>query len=195
MVNLSDGKIVVGWKWVFKHKHDANGNILWDKARPDAQWSIDYNEVFAPVAKYNSICTVLVIANDLDPEIHQMDITTMVLNGDLEEEIYMQQPDGFVDKDHLKWFAGCKKACMDWSKQHDAGTKQSRILQKPWICPKWCWALHLLQTCWGKFCNCHCIRRWFGDSFKWHRAALEKKKLSERLTSRIKAKFTIALAC
>ena len=41
-----------------------------------------------------------------------MDVTTMFLNGDL-EEIYMQQPDGFVDMDHLKWFAGCKKACMD----------------------------------------------------------------------------------
>lgn len=42
-----------------------------------------------------------------------MDVATMFLNGGLEEEIYMQQPDGFVDKDHLKWFAGCKKACMD----------------------------------------------------------------------------------
>ena len=101
LVDLPEGKNVVGSQWVFKEKRGANGEITKYKARLVAQGysqekGSDYDETFAPVAKYNSLRTLLAIANELDLEIHQMDVKTAFLNGDLDAEIYMKQPDGFV---------------------------------------------------------------------------------------------------
>ena len=62
---------------------------------------IDYQEVFSPVARYNSIRSLLAVANLCDWEIHQMDVKTAFLQGDLEEEIYMRQPDGYIDETRL----------------------------------------------------------------------------------------------
>ena len=59
---------------------------------------IDYTETFAPVAKMTSIRTLLALAATDDAEIHQMDVKTVFLNRDLEEEIYMNQPQGFITK-------------------------------------------------------------------------------------------------
>ena len=103
LVELPEGKNVTGRKWVFKLKHDENGEITHYKARLVAQGftqeaGVDYDEVFAPVAKYDSIRSVLPIANQLDLEVHQMDVKTAFLQGDLDNEIYMKQPEGYIDK-------------------------------------------------------------------------------------------------
>ena len=141
LTELPPGKNVVGSKWVFKHKRDANGNINRFKARLVAQgysqeYGLDYDEVFAPVAKFNSIRTVLAIANELDLEVHQMDVKTAFLNGDLDCEIYMKQPEGFVDPDQPemvcklhKSIYGLKQAARCWNKTIDSFLKESGYSQ------------------------------------------------------------------
>lgn len=62
---------------------------------------VDYDEVFSPVVKYSSIHPMLAIVNLLDLELHQMDVKTVFLNGDLEAEIFVRQSEGFTDKNHL----------------------------------------------------------------------------------------------
>jgi len=65
---------------------------------------IDLNEIFSPVVKLSSIRIVLSLAATLDLKVEQMDVKTAFLHGDLEEEIYMKQPDGFLvegKEDHV----------------------------------------------------------------------------------------------
>ena len=97
MVDLPKGKNVVGCKWVFKVKRNADGDASRYKAPLVAQGysqeaGQDDEEVFAPIAKYSPIRSVLAIANQLDLEVHQMDVRTAFLNVDLENEIYIEQP-------------------------------------------------------------------------------------------------------
>ena len=127
LVDKPNDKNIVGCKWVYKVKHDDKGNISRYKARLVAQGytqkeGIDYGEVFAPVVKYNSIRSLLAIANELDLDVHQMDVKCAFLQGDLEEEIYMQQPEGFIDKDHpnkvcrlRKSIYGLKQSARCWN--------------------------------------------------------------------------------
>ena len=82
---------------------------------------VDFDEIFAPVVKMTSIRTVLSIAASMDLEVEQLDVKTTFLHGDLEEEIYMQQPEGFVEKgkEHLvcrlkKSLYGLKQAPRQW---------------------------------------------------------------------------------
>ena len=131
LVDLPHGKSAIGSKWVFKTKLNADGTINKHKARLVAQGfkqkqGIDYDEVFAPVVKYTSIRTLLSIANDFDMEVHQMDVNSAYLNGDIDADIYMVQPEGYVDPNHpnkvcklLKSLYGLKQSARCWNKKID----------------------------------------------------------------------------
>ena len=141
LVDLPAGANLVGCKWVYKTKYKANGEIDRYKARLVAQGysqaaGIDYDEVYAPVAKYKSIRTLLAIGNQLDLEIHQMDVVAAFLNGDLSDEIYMKQPEGFVSSTHpnkvcklKKSLYGLKQSARCWNDKIDAYLKSSDYKQ------------------------------------------------------------------
>lgn len=111
-------------KWVFKLKRKADGEIDKYKARLvvrgfSQRIGFDYNETYAPVAKLVTLRILLAIANRMDFHIHQMDVKSAFLNGKLSEEIYMQQPDGFVNGTKVcklnKALYGLKQASRVWN--------------------------------------------------------------------------------
>ncbi|MFN7611034.1 MAG: reverse transcriptase domain-containing protein, partial [bacterium] len=93
------GRNIVSCKWVFKTKLGSDGQIDRYKARLVARGftqveGIDYQETYSPVVKMTSIRILLSLVAIFDLELHQMDVKTAFLNGKLDEEIYMQQPEG-----------------------------------------------------------------------------------------------------
>ena len=102
LVDLPAGANLVGSKWVFQVKKDASGQVICFKARLVAQGflqvpGVDYFNTFTPVAKLASIQTVLAMAAKLDFELHQIDIKSTYLNGELtkNENIFIKQPPGY----------------------------------------------------------------------------------------------------
>ncbi|KAJ9551125.1 hypothetical protein OSB04_015170 [Centaurea solstitialis] len=127
LVDHIPGRKTVGNKWIFKKKTDMDGNVHTFKARLVAKGytqtqGIDYDETFSPVAKIKSIRILLAIAAFHDYEIWQMDVKTAFLNGKLDEDVYMAQPEGFV---HAKYpdkvcklkrsIYGLKQASRSWN--------------------------------------------------------------------------------
>ena len=115
LVPPPEGKNIVGSRWVLKVKHDENGSVNRFKARLVAQGysqvkGVDYDEVFSPVARNTSVRSLLALANAHDLEIHQMDVKTAFLNGSLDCEIYMSQPEGFVHPDRPNHVCKLKKS-------------------------------------------------------------------------------------
>ncbi|GKB30834.1 putative ribonuclease H-like domain-containing protein [Tanacetum coccineum] len=92
-------------KWVFKNKRDERSIVVKNKARIIAQWfrqeeGIDYDEVFAPVARIEAIRLFLAFASYMGFTIYQMDVKSAFLYRTIEEEVYVHQPPGFVDPAH-----------------------------------------------------------------------------------------------
>jgi hypothetical protein len=95
-----EGKSVVTSRWLYKIKYVVDGSIEKFKARFVARGfsqveGVDYDETFALVARYTSIRAVISIAAEMGWKIHQMDVKTTFLNGLIEEEVYIEQPQGF----------------------------------------------------------------------------------------------------
>ena len=103
------GKSVVTSRRLYKIKHAADGSIKKYKARFVAcgltqKEGIDYDETFALVAKYTTIRTIISLAAVFGWKLHQMDVKTAFLNGKIDEEVYIEQLEGFVthgDKSHV----------------------------------------------------------------------------------------------
>ncbi|GKC28554.1 putative ribonuclease H-like domain-containing protein, partial [Tanacetum coccineum] len=106
LVDLPIGKRAIGTKWVFRNKKDKRGIVIRNKARLVAQGhrqekGIDYEEVFAPVARIEAIRLFLAYASFMGFLVYQMDVKSAFLYGTIEEEVYVTQPPGFKDPDHL----------------------------------------------------------------------------------------------
>ena len=102
LVELPKNARVVNCKWIFKHKIGATGLVERYKARLVAQGysqlpGIDYEETFSPVVRFESVRTVIALAVQDNLKLHQMDVTTAFLNGELKEQVYMKQPEGYVE--------------------------------------------------------------------------------------------------
>ncbi|TJX12677.1 hypothetical protein E9840_12290, partial [Tissierella creatinini] len=131
LVPLPKGRKAIGCRWVFRVKENQSGEIERFKARLVAKgfsqkYGIDYDETFAPVAKFTSIRVLLSLAAKYKLTVHQMDVKTAFLNGLLDEDIYMAQPDGYVDGDRPDYVCrlkrslyGLKQSPRMWNKTID----------------------------------------------------------------------------
>ncbi|GKA12370.1 putative ribonuclease H-like domain-containing protein [Tanacetum coccineum] len=105
LVDLPSGKKVIGTKWVFRNKRDERSIVVKNKARLIGQGfrqeeGIDYDEVFALVARIEAIRLFLAFASYMGFTVYQMDVKSDLLYGTIEEEVYVHQPPGFVDPAH-----------------------------------------------------------------------------------------------
>nr|GEV24026.1 retrovirus-related Pol polyprotein from transposon TNT 1-94 [Tanacetum cinerariifolium] len=105
LVDLPYGKRAIGTKWVYKNKKDERRIVIRNKARLVAQGhtqeeGIDYEEVFALVARIEAIRLFLAYASFMGFLVYQMDVKSAFLYGTIEEEVYVCQPSGFKDPDY-----------------------------------------------------------------------------------------------
>jgi hypothetical protein len=95
------GKSVVTSKWIYKINHATYDSVETFKARFVAcgfsqKEGIDYDEIFAPVTRYTSIRIIISLASVFCWKLYQMDVKTTFFNGEVEQEVYIEQPEGFV---------------------------------------------------------------------------------------------------
>ncbi|WVZ50199.1 hypothetical protein U9M48_001476 [Paspalum notatum var. saurae] len=143
-VGLPAGHKAIGLKWVFKVKKDPAGNIIKHKARLVVKGyaqrqGVDFDEVFAPVARMETVRLLIALAAHGGWEIHHMDVKSAFLNGDLAEDVYVQQPPGFLVGDNenkvlklRKALYGLHQAPRAWYARLDAelislGFKRSKL--------------------------------------------------------------------
>ncbi|GKA69062.1 retrovirus-related pol polyprotein from transposon TNT 1-94 [Tanacetum coccineum] len=115
LVPCPDKVFLIKLKWIYKVKTDESGGVLKNKARLVAQGfrqeeGIDFEESFAPVARIEAIRIFVANAAHKNMTIYQMDVKTAFLNGELKEEVYVSQPEGFVDQDNPSHVYKLKKA-------------------------------------------------------------------------------------
>ncbi|GJU52630.1 putative RNA-directed DNA polymerase [Tanacetum coccineum] len=132
---------IVRSKWIFKKKTDMDGKVHTYKARLVAKgctqtYGVDYEETFSPVADIRAIRILIAIAAYYDYEIWQMDVKTAFLNGRLDEDIYMEQPEGYVNPKYpnrvcklQRSIYGLKQASRQWNKRFDEEIKRFGFTQ------------------------------------------------------------------
>ena len=131
LVDLPPGSKPIKNKWVFRRKFNSDGSIQTFKARLVAKGfaqkkGLDYFDTYAPVARITSIRILFALASINKLHVHQMDVKTAFLNGDLKEEVYMEQPEGFIlpGNEHkvcklVKSLYGLKQAPKQWHEKFD----------------------------------------------------------------------------
>ncbi|UYV72131.1 hypothetical protein LAZ67_9001917 [Cordylochernes scorpioides] len=141
LVDPPKGQNVIGSKWAFRRKYSSDGSLERYKARLVAKgysqkYGIDYEETFTPVVRHSTIRTVLALAVEYDLLVHQMDVQSAFLNGDVKEEIYITQPENFESKKYprrvcklKKAIYGLKQAGMTWHAKLDSVLKEMGLEQ------------------------------------------------------------------
>ena len=133
LVELPSGRKKVGSKWVYTMKTGADGNVERYKPRLVAQgytqkFGTDYDKTFCPVARQESLRVLLALSVQYGLKLHQVDVTTEFLNGTLEEEVYMAQPEGYVSLGQETLCASFRRASTACSNHLDVGMLISRKL-------------------------------------------------------------------
>jgi hypothetical protein len=143
LVNLPVGHRPIGLKWVYKLKKNPSGEIVKHKTRLVAKGyvhkvGVDFDEVYAPVARLDSVRMLLALAAQEKWMVHHMDVKSAFLNGDLREVVYAIQPPGFVVKgqEHKvyklrKALYGLKQAPRAWNIKLDGTLKRLSFIQSP----------------------------------------------------------------
>jgi hypothetical protein len=136
LVKLPIGKKPIGLKWVYKLKRNSDGEVQKHKARLVAKGyvqkhRVDYEEVFAPVARLDTVRFMLALAANLGWKVHHFDVKSAFLHGDLEEEVYVSQPEGYVVKGKEQYvfrlskaLYGLKQAPRAWNVKLDKSLKK-----------------------------------------------------------------------
>jgi len=136
LMELPLGIKPIGLKWVFKIKRNSDGSINKYMARLVAKgyvqkYGVDFQEVFAPVARIEAICLLVNLAASNGWEIHHLDVKTAFLHGELKETVYVTQPEGFKEKGHEdkvyklnKALYGLRQAPRAWN------NKLNRVLKE-----------------------------------------------------------------
>lgn len=101
LVDLPANATAIGVKWVFKTKFNEEGRVEKHKARLVAKgyaqrFGIDYNEVFAPIARWDTIRVILALAASKGWNVFQLDVKSAFLHGELSEDVYVNQPSGYI---------------------------------------------------------------------------------------------------
>lgn len=132
LVELLESKKVVGCKWVYKLKKGADDTVLKYKAKLVAKGfsqkaGIDFHEIFSPVVKLVSIRILLALVALYDLELEQLDVKTAFLHGDLDEAIFMEQPQGFAQNRNKRFVCklrkslyGLRQSPRQWYKKFDS---------------------------------------------------------------------------
>ncbi|UYV73840.1 hypothetical protein LAZ67_11001074, partial [Cordylochernes scorpioides] len=141
LVDPPKNRNIIGSKWVFKTKCNSDGSVERHKARLVAkgysqQYGIDYEETFAPVVRQSTIRMLLALAVEYNLILHQMDVQSAYLNGEIKEEIYMTQPENFVSRKYpervcrlKKAIYGLKQAGIVWHERLDNELKNLGLKQ------------------------------------------------------------------
>lgn len=143
LVTLPEGKTTVGLKWIYKTKVNADGSIQRHKARLVAKgysqlYGVDYNETYSPVARMETVRAFIALAAYRRWKVYQLDIKSAFLNGELKEDVYVDQPEGFsvtgnedkVYKLH-KALYGLKQAPRVWYSRIDSYFLQNGFERSP----------------------------------------------------------------
>jgi len=135
LTDLPKGCKPISSKWIFKKKLRADGSIDKYKARLvirrfDQRKAIDYFDTYSPVTKIATIRALIALATIFNLVVHQMDVKTAFLNGDLEEEIYMTQPEGQENNVYRlrKSLYGLKQAPKQWHEKFDSSLVQNGFI-------------------------------------------------------------------
>ncbi|GKD30753.1 retrovirus-related pol polyprotein from transposon TNT 1-94 [Tanacetum coccineum] len=131
-------KNIINLKWLWKNKHDEENTVIRNKSRLVAKGyaqkeGIDFEESFAPIARLEAVRLFIAYATHKSFTIYQMDVKTTFLYEPLKEEVYVNQPDGFVDPYHPDKVYRLKKALYGLKQVPRAWTALPCLQQKPSI--------------------------------------------------------------
>ena len=132
LTELPKGQVAIGCRWVYAVKRDKEGKVTKLKSRLVAKgcsqrFGVNYYETFSPVVRYENIRLVVALAVEHGIYLHQMDVSSAYLNGDLHDEVYMRQPPHFEDRKHpgkvlklKKSLYGLKQSGREWNTKLNA---------------------------------------------------------------------------
>lgn len=143
LTDLPSGSKKIGVRWIYKTKYNEAGKVDKYKARLVAkgysqQHGIDYNEVFAPVARWDTIRTILALAASKGWDMYQLDVKSAFLHGELVEDVYIEQPPGYQTQGRNKVYKlrkalyGLKQAPRAWYSKIETYFAQEGFMKCPY---------------------------------------------------------------